>query len=218
MTARMPRIEALFIGAFLLAACPVSVFVMVWWGMAALAMSGCVAVPDRAIAAVSLLALAAGAGVTALLVGRLVGAFYGLPLSVLVSAYLFWSLVALAVLMGLPAGNVALGILPGIYMGRRLRRQGADEIRARRTWGRTAAFASAVTGALSAAMGCLAVGDQHTMQSLLAPAGLGALAETAARRAGIVAVAVPALVLLQYALTRVAARWAYGLGPIGGHA
>jgi hypothetical protein len=218
MTARMPRIEALFIGAFLLAACPVSVFVMVWWGMAALAMSGCVAVPDRAIAAVSLLALAAGAGVTALLVGRLVGAFYALPLPVLVGAYLFWSLVALAVLMGLPAGDVALGILAGIYVGRRLAHEGADATGAGSACRRAALFASAVTGALSAAMGCLAVGDQHTMQSLLAPAGLGALAETAARRAGIVAVAVLALVLLQYALTRVAARWAYGLGPIGGHA
>jgi hypothetical protein len=214
---RMARGEAIVVAAFLLTACPVSAFVTVWWGTAALALWGLAAISERSVAAASLSALGAGVVFTAVLVRRLVPRFYALPWTLLVGAYFFWSAVAIALFMGLPAGEVALGVLPGLYVGRRLAHEGADAALARGACRRAALFGAAVTGTWSVTMGCLALRDQHSLTVLLTLAGLKALGETVAGRALVVAAAVPALTLLQYVLTRRAASWAFRLRPAGTH-
>lgn len=62
-------------------------------------------------------------------------------------------------------------------------------------------------------MGLLALQEQHTMRQVLGLMGLDKLAHTPAGRISVVAIVVPVLTVLQYWLTRQAARWGFGRVP-----
>jgi hypothetical protein len=61
-------------------------------------------------------------------------------------------------------------------------------------------------------MGILAIQERETMQVILGLVGLSQLAATETGRVALVAIAVPALIGIQYWLTRVAASWGFRLG------
>lgn len=62
-------------------------------------------------------------------------------------------------------------------------------------------------------MGLLALQEQHTMRQVLGLMRLDKLAHTPAGRISVVAIVVPVLTVLQYWLTRHAARWGFGRVP-----
>ena len=118
----MSKTESLLVGVFLCLTVPFVFFVAGWWGSAGLYLYHVIAIPEKGIAVCAFAGLAVGIAVTVLFLKRWVAGFYAMPAVVTVPFYLFWFAVMTAFCMGVPLGNVALGALVGLYVGRRARR------------------------------------------------------------------------------------------------
>ena len=230
----MSKTESLLVGAFLCLTAPFVFFVAGWWGSAGLYLYHVIAIPEKGIAVCAFAGLAVGIAVTLLFLKRWVAGFYAMPAVVTVPFYLFWFAVMTAFFMGVPLGNVALGALVGLYVGRKARLSshgepavieggssspeggssscgsGADSFH--RDARRAALFTAAVTAGAYVFLGILAVQDQHTLRTFLSFVGVGGLAATSTGRICVVALAVPALAVIEYYLTRLSARVGYYLG------
>ena len=258
----MSKTESLLVGVFLCLTVPFVFFVVGWWGSAGLYLYHVIAIPEKGIAVCAFAGLALGIALTLLFLKRWVAGFYAMPAVVTVAFYLFWFAVMTAFFMGVPIGNVALGALVGLYVGRKARLSshcepaaieggsgsleggsgsleggssspeggssspeggsgsfesesssrgsGADSFH--RDTRNAALFTAAVTAGAYVFLGILAVQEQHTLRTLLSFVGVGGLAATSAGRIGVVALAVPALALLEYHLTRASAHAGYRLG------
>jgi len=207
----MRKREATLIITFISVAVPLSSFVLCWWTAAALYLHGVFSFPEHLIWAGAGIGLAAGVVLVIARWRRWVAEFYRYPAWLFIPVYLFWSLLATALLMGMPLAILVVGTLAGSYVGRRAAHAAADEPSLRRQARLAAFLTAAVTCAISLAMGLLALEDQHTLVVLLRLFGLGWLGATALGRAIVVAVAVPALTGVQYFLTHAAATRAYRL-------
>jgi hypothetical protein len=208
MTTALGRTESILIALFVSVACPLSTFVLAWWG------SALVNAPENVIKYSAL----TGLGLGLLLLARLkrwMDRFYSMSGVLTVLAYLFWSVVALAFLMGLPIGNLMLGALAGLYIGRKAFHQGMAASLFQDQARRVGWFTAAVVGLISVAMGLLAIQERETMQVILGLVGLSRLAATVVGRIVLVAVAVPVLITIQYWLTRVGASWGFKVGRDG---
>jgi hypothetical protein len=202
----MGKTESVIIGILLLIGCPLAFFVVGWWGSALLVINDVVPIPKWGIAASAL----AGLGVGIILaVARLklwVRHFYGVRPVLGAGVYLFFSAVAVAFCMGLPLGNLLLGALAGLYVGRGGYHANLPAAALAEPAHRVSLFTAAVIGLVALTMGLLALQEQHAMRQVLQLMGLDKLAHTPAGRISVVAVAVPVLTVLQYWLTRQAAR------------
>jgi len=69
---------------------------------------------------------------------------YQINNKMLAGIYLFYSVVALGLGMGVPILNFVLGIMAGVYAARRMRLTGADEQRRKQNFRKTAMFCAAV--------------------------------------------------------------------------
>jgi hypothetical protein len=138
--------------------------------------------------------------------------FYYLRAYVTLPVFLLLSVLALSVCMGTLVGNLVLGALAGLYLGRRGVNTHMPVDLVERSVRRGSLFTAVLMGLMASAMGVLAVGEQHTLKQILSLVRLGRLAENPTGRWGIVSVAVPVLIALQYSLTRLMARWGYGAG------
>lgn len=237
----MSKTESLLVGVFLCLTVPFVFFVAGWWGSAGFYLYHVVAIPEKGIAVCAFAGLAVGIALTLLFLKRWVARFYAMPAVVTVPFYLFWFAVMTAFFMGAPIGNVALGALVGLYVGRKARLSSHGEPAALEGGSRSpedgsgsfegessscgggadsfvraarhaALFTAAVTAGAYVFLGILAVQDQHTLRTLLSFVGIGDLAATAAGRIGVVALAVPALAAVEYYLTRASAHVGYRLG------
>ena len=115
----MSRAESTIVGLFTGIICPASLFVLSWWVVAALTIYGVFSIPESGIAASAFTGLGLGILLDILGLKNWITRFYGLDVKLTVLAYLFWSAVAVAFFMGLPFGNIALGTLAGLYVGRK---------------------------------------------------------------------------------------------------
>jgi hypothetical protein len=142
----------------------------------------------------------------------LIARFYFLKAYVTLPVFLILSVLALSVCMGTLIGNLVLGALAGLYLGRRGINTHMPVDVLKRSVRRGSLFTAVLMALMASAMGVLAVGEQHTLTQMLSLVRLGRLAENPTGRWVIVGVAVPALIVLQYVLTRLMARWGYGTG------
>jgi len=137
---------------------------------------------------------------------------YHINNKVLAGIYLFYSVVALGLGMGLPVFNFVLGIMAGVYIARRMHFVGVDEESRKQGFKKTAVF----TAVVMALMCCLI--------TLWAIAGkmMGARVETPYLSFtftvpiffAVVLTGGAVLVLLQYWLTRIAAKVTIRLLPV----
>jgi hypothetical protein len=113
--------------------------------------------------------------------------------------------------MGLPPGNLMLGTLGGIYVGRRAFHSGASAAAADHATRRAGLFTATFTGAEAFAIGLLAL-RERSVAELLAVV-LGTEQSTIAGPVGlsVVFMLVVVLIVLQFWCTSTAARVAFGL-------
>ena len=207
----MNRTERTIIAAVTAVICPASLFFLFWWISAALSISGMLPLSEGWIAAAAISGLCLGAVLDILCLNRWIGNFYSINTKFLLLAYLFWSAVAVALLMGLPFLNIALGILAGLYMGRKQYHAGS----ARDTFAKTArnvsCFTTFVTGAEALPIGVLALGEDI---GKIFGSAVGLVQSVAGGPMGIPLVIVICVLLMvaQYWCTRAAARFAFKLG------
>jgi len=196
----------MLIALFVSIACPLSPFVLAWWGSTFVTMS------ERIVTYSALMGLGWGLLLLVVCLRRWIHNFYAVRSILTLPAYLFWSMIALAFFMGLPIGNLVLGSLAGLYVGGKAYHQGKAMVLFERQARWAGLFTAAVVGVVSVAMGALAIQERDTMQVILGLVSLSQLAATPTGRVVLIAIAVPVLIETQYWLTRVAASWGFRVG------
>lgn len=123
-TEQMSKTERTLVGVFLAGICPLLAFVMCWW-TAAVVHACMPGVSVNAVIVTALSGLLAGIVLDLLLLRKWIRRFYTSSLWLMAAIYGALCVVAVAFFMGLPVGTFGLGILAGIYAGRRQRHAAA---------------------------------------------------------------------------------------------
>jgi len=207
----MSRAESTIVGLVIGIMSPVSLFVLWWWVAAALSIYRVFSIPDSGIATAAFTGLGLGIVLDLLCLKNWITKFYSLDVKLTVLAYLFWSAMAVAFFMGLPFGNIALGTLAGLYVGRKQYHAGASGDLFARSARNVGIFTALVTGAEALPIGILALGEQSVVASLQA-IGLDQSATTGLRGVGLVGVVCVVLMVVQFWCTKTAAALAFRLG------
>jgi hypothetical protein len=207
----MSRREQIAVGLAVGFLCPYLTFVLFWWTSAALALAQILFIPDRGIAAAALTGLALGIILDAVFLKRWIARFYGASLKLLVPVYLFCSVIAVASFMGFPLGNLALGTLAGVYVGRRTRHAGGQPESAANSARRAGFFIAMVTGLEALPISILALKEGVVVRMLQAGLGMSKGAVTGPPGIGVAILACIAVTSVQFVCTRAAARFAFDL-------
>ena len=206
----MSRRESLIVALSLGVMCPFLTFIAGWWISAALFFEGIAHIAEHGIAIVAFTGLAAGLIIDALWLKRLVAAFYTADLVLLGAVYAVCSAIALASCMGLPLGNLLLGTLGGVYVGRRAFHSGASAAVFGRASRRAGWFTAAFTGAGAFAIGILALREQSVVEVLADLLGTARSAIAGSTGLAVIVTLVVVLIVLQFWCTSTAARVAFG--------
>jgi len=205
----MSRLESIVVGAAIAVACPLLLFVFCWWTTAALQMNRVLPISvDFAIAA-AWTGLALGVALDLGSVRRWARGFYAANLKVLVFLYLCLSVIAVAFCMGVPLGNIVLGTIAGLYVGRRHVHARASAETFAKSVRQTSLFAAAVTALESLPIGLLGLGERHITGRIAAMTGLSESLLTGPVGMGAVLVLCGLLFVIQYGCTRLAATVAF---------
>jgi hypothetical protein len=156
----MDKIESTIVGTFLAVVCPLSAFVLLWWSAAAIHILGILPLSERGVSASAIIGLGVGLILDILFLNRFVELFCRIPLHIAAIAYLFWSAIAVAFFMGLPIGNLILGTLAGVYVGRRELLAGSSSKVFQKASKHAGIFTGLVTSTEALLVGLLAV-RQH---------------------------------------------------------
>ena len=205
----MSRAESTIVGLFIGIICPASLFVLFWWVAAALTIYGVFSIPESGIATAAFTGLGLGILLDILGLKNWITRFYSLDVKLMVLAYLFWSAVAVAFFMGLPFGNIALGTLAGLYVGRKQYYAGASRDLFARSARNVSIFTALVTSAEALPIGVLALSESITVAALRTIVGLDPSVTTGLIGVGLVGVGCLALMAVQFWLTRTAATLAF---------
>jgi len=207
----MSRAESTIVGLVIGITCPASLFVLWWWVAAALYICHVFSIPESGVPAAAFTGLGIGILLDIFCLKNWITKFYSLDLKLTVLAYLFWSAVAVAFFMGLPFGNIALGTLAGLYIGRKQYHAGASENLFAGSARNVSIFTALVTGAEAFPIGVLALGEQSVVASLRA-IGLDQSLTTGLMGAGLLGVGCLVLMVVQFWCTKTAAALAFRIG------
>ena len=164
-TERMSKTESTIVGIFLAGICPLLVFVMCWWTAAVV--HACVpGVSVSAVAVTAMSGLLAGIVLDLLLLRKWIRRFYTASLWLIAAIYGALCVVAVAFFMGLPVGTFGLGILAGIYAGRRQHHAASEGAAVRRGLRRVAFFPALLTAGAALPIGLLALQERSVVELL----------------------------------------------------
>jgi len=211
-TEQWSKTENLIVNLALGVLCPLLLAVLAWWGAAALFIYDILPIPESAIAAATFLGLAAGLALDALFLKRWGARFYHLDMRLLALVYLFCSAIAVAFFMGLPLGNLALGALAGVYVGRRQHHADEGEAASARAIRRASWFTALVTGLEALPIGLLALLESDVAALLGSFTGWSLASIQGATGIGMVVVLSAVLAGLQFGFTWATARLTLKLG------
>ncbi len=202
------RTEGAAVGLFLGLLCPASLFVAFWWGAACLGLAGIIALPERLVAGAAFFGLGLGLVLDLLFQRRWVRGFYAARMLLVVAAYLFWSVAAMGLLMGLPVGAMFVGILFGVYMSRRQYHASPSASGVTVTARGVALLTALVVGLMSLPIGLLALRESDVVGFV--GEHLGTRAATLQGSTGVLLVGCLCLLLMgtQYCCSLVAVRLA----------
>jgi hypothetical protein len=206
----MSKRESLIVAVILAVLCPFLAFIACWWTSAALLFSGLAKISERSIAMAAFAGLAAGVVIDALWLRRWVAGFYTAHLGLLATVYAACSVVAVASCMGLPLGNLMLGTLGGVYVGRRAFHAGASAAAVIRATRRAGLFTAAFTGAEAFAIGLLVLRERSVVELLADILGSEQSAIAGPLGLAVISALVVVLIVLQFWCTSTAARVAFG--------
>jgi hypothetical protein len=212
----MSKRESLIVAAMLAALCPFLTFVACWWTSAALLLSGVAHISERGIAMAAFAGMAAGLIIDALWLKRWVASFYTANLVRLGTVYAGCSVVAVASCMGLPPGNLLLGTLAGVYVGRRAFHAGDIGAAVDRATRQASLFTAAFTGVEAFAIGLLALRERSVVEILAFSLNTQQSAIAGPTGLAVVFTLVVVLMIFQFWCTSTAARLAYGLSKSPG--
>ena len=143
---------------------------------------------------------------------RWVRGAYQINNKILAAIYLFYSVVALGMGMGVPIFNFALGIAAGLYSARKMHFIGADEERRNQDFRKTAVFSAMVMALMCCLITLWAIAGEMIGYRFETP--FLSFTFTVPIFSAVVLTGGAVLVLLQYCLTRLSAKLAFRLLPV----
>jgi hypothetical protein len=169
-------------------------------------------VPQNWIGIIAVSGLFLGAVLDLLYLRRWLDRFYSINTKFLILAYLFWSAIAVALLMGLPLVNIVLGIFAGLYIGRKkLYEQTARDAFTKTAW-KVSLFTALVTGLEALPIGLWGLKEGLVEEISGSVTGLSRWFTTGPAGIAIVIMLCLILMLIQFLCTRTAAKFAFELG------
>ena len=208
----MSKAESIAVGLVVGILCPLLLFVLCWWSTAALVIYQVLPIPESVIIVAAFAGLAAGVVLDALYLRKWIAQFYNADMRLMVLVYLFCSAIAVAFFMGLPLGNIVLGALAGVYVGRRQHHAGRSKELFRRTVGKVSVFTALVTGLEALPIGLLALGEGMVVELLQQIVGLEESVIAGPVGIGLVGLLSVVLMAVQFWCTRTATWFAFGHG------
>jgi len=205
----MSRREQIIVGLLAGFLCPFLVFVLFWWTAAALVLYKILHISDRVIFVAALAGLALGIILDGIFLKHWIARFYHAKYRLLVPVYLFCSLIAVASFMGLPLGNLVLGTLAGVYVGRRMHHAQREPKAMALSARRAGIFAAAVTGLEALPISILALKEGWVMRLLQAGLGMNQNGINGIAGIGAAVFLCMALTGFQFLCTRTSARFAF---------
>lgn len=209
---RMDRRESLLLSIFLGGIIPLLSLVLFWWIGAGLSISQVLPIRESGIPVIALIGMAFGVVLDALYLKRWVPRIYEINLKVMAPIYLFASLIMLAFFMGMPLGNLALGTLAGVYIGRRANYTGEGHISFTKKAKRMGIFAAVLTSGESLPFALLSLTEPIIQELIGAVTGLDDRAISGWVGVILMIVVIILVAIIQYLLAGWAARIAYGIG------
>jgi hypothetical protein len=207
----MNRTERTIVSVIIALICPASLLFLFWWISAALSISGIWPLSEGWIGAAAICGLCFGVVLNILYLKRWVGRFYTINMKFLRVAYLFWSAIAVALLMGLPFLNIVLGTLAGLYVGRKQHHSESARDKFEKAAGKASFFTALVTGTEALFIGILALREDIVARVISSVMGLHQAVADGPIGLGFIMVTCVVLILVQYWCTRAAARFAFEL-------
>jgi ABC-type multidrug transport system fused ATPase/permease subunit len=156
--------------------------------------------------------LVPGVIIDAIFLKKWVRRAYQINNKVLAGIYLFYSVVALGMGMGIPILNFVLGIMAGAYIARRMHFHQADEQSRNQAFRKTAVFCAVVMAIMCCLMTLLGIVGKVPGSKFETP--ILSFTFTVPVFTAVVLTGGAVLVLLQYWLTRTAARVTIKLSPV----
>ena len=208
----MSQRESIMVGLLVGIACPLLTFVGFWWPAAWLHrhVSG---FPLQMVMALALTGLSVGLLLDLFFLRNWVQRFYQAPLWLMSMGYLGLCIVAVAFFMGFPVGTLILGLIAGVYMGRRERCAHREGPQFMPTLRRTALMAAAVTTMAALPIGVLALQEQNLLAMLRSWSGLEAVSLQGGVGFTLIGILCVLLFLVQYGVSKKAGLLAYKMGP-----
>jgi len=206
----MNRIESFVIASALAVGVPLLLLTLGWLCLIALwILEGEIGeLPGSAVVTVLVMIVFVGTAIDIWCLRRWTQGFYQANMPLMIFLFLICSLASIALFMGVPIGNLALGILAGLYTGRRYYHGGRGPEAFAGASRRVGLFTGAVVAAVALPVGLLALvaGEEYIAKSIVESLGF-TYSNTAG--VGLVVALCVLLMLIQYLLARSAAILAY---------
>ena len=167
----MSKLESVLVGLFIGITCPLLIFVGFWWS-AALLHRYLPDFPLQFVIASAVTGLCVGMILDVLFLKNWVPRFYTTNIWLMGIIYIALSIAAVAFFMGLPVGTIILGILAGIYMGRRACHAQIDLTMDESSLRKTSLAAGAVTSMAAFPIGLLALNEDDILEMLQSLLGI----------------------------------------------
>lgn len=208
----MSRIETLILKTTLGFLIPVTLFFAAWHVSASLYIFHILPLQEWMIILASFSGLGSGIVLDVLFLRRWVDSIYRVPLAGMAVALVYYMLVSFALFMGVPVLHTLFGIPVGLYIGRRLRAQNAEEDQSRKLAQSACRFTAILMTLICCLSAFIALWDRYTVSNLngMFRDMLGIpIVFTPGRIGALILIGGSALVALEYWLTRISIAWAY---------
>lgn len=145
---------------------PLIVCVMFWWTIASLDVFKILAIPEQVISIAAVTGLAIGILLDIIYLKKWTKKFYELNKVKSILLYLICSFIAVAFFMGFPVGNLLLGLLAGVYVGRKHHHLNSDQAHFSSASKNVSLFSAFVTSIEALPIGLLALQEESIIDSI----------------------------------------------------
>jgi len=204
------RAERNIIALFLAVSVAISLFFISWWAAAALSLYHLLPISDSVIGLAALTGAVVGIVLNVFYLRRWIAKFYLAHSALTMMVYVFWSVIAVALFMGLPLGNILLGMLAGLYTGRKMRFLGAPIETLSGSARKVGLFTAGVTGLEMILIGILGLREDFVQRIFQSTIGLAPASTMGLPGIALVMALCFVLMGVQFWLTRLATLFSFG--------
>jgi hypothetical protein len=207
----LSKTESIIVGVFLAGVCPLLTFVACWWTAAIVSMN-VPGISEHTIALAALLGLTAGIVLDLLFLPMWIRRFYTAGWRWMWAFYAALFLLAGAIFMGVPVGTFGLGLLTGVYAGRRYHHAGSEAAAAGHDLRRVSFFTASLTAVTALPISILGLKEQTVVDLVRKIPGIEPSILQGVSGAGVVCLFCVVLFAALYGGSLAAGWWAYRLG------